>query len=166
MFDGACAHALTLVVAPLLAAWTKPSHPPRRVGLSITNWGDREHVRVRQMNRWPHMDPNPRDSTSHPSPIYIHTHGTFLVPVWPHFGAIADIEPTSNLLSTIVRACTPTLTWGPSDPPLVITKTRRPSAPPPVVRMHSQPAHHPISYVAVQLSGRCSAASPRPYAHR
>jgi len=45
------------------------THTPRpwRVVPSITNWGDREHVRVRQMNRWPHMDPNPRDSTGHPS---------------------------------------------------------------------------------------------------
>ena len=31
-------------------------------------------------------------------PIYIHTHtAPFSVPVWPHFGAIADGEPTSNL---------------------------------------------------------------------
>ena len=46
---------------------------PRRVGLSITNQCDCQHVRVRQMNRWPHMDPNTRDSTSHPS-TSTHTH--------------------------------------------------------------------------------------------
>jgi hypothetical protein len=40
---------------------------PRRVVPSITNQCDRQHVRVRQMNRWPHMDPNPRDSTGHAS---------------------------------------------------------------------------------------------------
>ena len=42
-------------------------HATWRVVPSITNQCDRQHVRVRQMNRWPHMDPNPRDSTGHPS---------------------------------------------------------------------------------------------------
>ncbi len=46
---------------------TKQHARPRRVVPSITNQCDRQHVRVRQMNRWPHMDPNPRDSTGNPS---------------------------------------------------------------------------------------------------
>ena len=92
-------------------------------------------------------------------PISIHTHGTVLVSVWPHSGAIARgrwTQPRRTWGCTGARDCAPPRLWWPSDPPLVNTRTWGPAAPPSVVRTHSQQSE-PSSFCAVarpHLRGR------------